>query len=113
MENGTPASQAAHVDSSLLEAITAFCQREKIAESTFGRLAVNDGKFVSRLRDGSRVTPETWEKVTGYISTRGGKVPAEIDPSALHVMSRDHLNLQSRQAATESLSARTVRVRPR
>lgn len=102
MENGTPASQAAHVDTSLLEAITAFCQREKIAESTFGKLAVNDGKFVSRLRDGSRVTPETWEKVTGYISTRGGKVPAEIDPSALHVMSRDHLNLQSRQAATEA-----------
>ena len=61
MKNGTPASQAAHVDSSLLEAITAFCQREKIAESTFGKLAVNDGKFVSRLRDGSRATPETWE----------------------------------------------------
>ena len=30
-----------------------------MAESTFGRRAVNDGKFVARLRDGARITPET------------------------------------------------------
>lgn len=30
----------------LLREITLFCERHGIAESTLGRLAVNDGKFV-------------------------------------------------------------------
>lgn len=85
--------------SGLLDSITAYCQKAKIAESTFGRLAVNDGKFVSRLRDGSRVTPETWQRVTDYISTNGGKVPAEIDPQTLHVMAHNHADLKIRQDA--------------
>ena len=38
--------------SSLLDSISAFCRGSGIAESTFGRRAVNDGKFVARLRDG-------------------------------------------------------------
>ena len=45
----------------LLTAVIEFCQEYKMAESTFGRKAVNDGKFVSRLRTGARVTPETFE----------------------------------------------------
>ena len=40
--------------STLLDSISAFCKQENMAESTFGRRAVNDGKFVSRLRDGAR-----------------------------------------------------------
>jgi hypothetical protein len=72
----------------LLDSITAYCQRAKIAESTFGRLAVNDGKFVSRLRDGSRVTPETWQRVTEYIRTNGGRVPDSVDSRLLLVMVR-------------------------
>ena len=32
----------------LLREITLFCERHGIAESTLGRLAVNDGKFVQR-----------------------------------------------------------------
>jgi len=43
--------------SSLLDSISAFCRVNGIAESTFGRRAVNDGKFVARLRDGARITP--------------------------------------------------------
>ena len=42
----------------LLEEISAFCKTEHIAESTFGKRVVNDGKFVTRLKDGARVTPE-------------------------------------------------------
>ena len=57
-----------------------------MAESTFGRHCVNDGKFVSRLRDGSRVTPETWDKVVAFISERGGFVPDDIDFSELHLV---------------------------
>ena len=36
----------------LIAQIEAFCRAEDIAESTFGRQAVNDGKFVGRLRNG-------------------------------------------------------------
>src|SRR2546423_310646 len=42
----------------LLGSISDFCRRTGMAESTFGRRAVNDGKFVARLRDGARVTRE-------------------------------------------------------
>ena len=36
----------------LLQEITDYCRSAGMAESTFGKLAVNDGKFVNRLRDG-------------------------------------------------------------
>ena len=52
----------------LLTAVIEFCKEHKMAESTFGRKAVNDGKFVSRLRTGARVTPETFEKVKKFIN---------------------------------------------
>ena len=61
---------------SLLESIADFCRRTGMAESTFGRQAVNDGKFVTRLRDGARVTPETLQRVTGYLASRGAAAPA-------------------------------------
>ena len=47
----------------LLRDITEYCRRHGVAESTFGRLAVNDGKFVNRLRDGGRITTTTFERV--------------------------------------------------
>lgn len=56
---------------SLLDKIVSFCREQGIAESTFGRKAVNDGKFVARLRNGSRVTPETWEQVSAYVAEKG------------------------------------------
>ena len=73
--------------SSLLDSISAFCKQENMAESTFGRRAVNDGKFVSRLRDGARITPETWERVTKFITRNGGKSPVKVDPKLLHLIS--------------------------
>jgi len=45
----------------LLREITDFCRKTGVAESTFGRLAVNDGKFVNRLRDGGRITTNTFD----------------------------------------------------
>jgi hypothetical protein len=38
-----------------------------MAESTFGRRAVNDGKFVGRLRIGGRITTETVERVRSFM----------------------------------------------
>ncbi len=66
----------------LLGSISKFCQQTGMAESTFGRRAVNDGKFVSRLRDGARVTPETLHRVNEFITRHGlagsGEAPPEL-----------------------------------
>jgi len=51
----------------LLEEIEAFCRRSGIAESTFGRQAVNDGKLCVRLRNGKDVTLETAAKIRLFI----------------------------------------------
>jgi len=61
----------------LLDSISEFCRRAGMAESTFGRRAVNDGKFVARLRDGARITPETLERVSAYLTSHGVEAPAE------------------------------------
>src|SRR5215472_10422613 len=52
----------------LLRDIAEYCRRTRIAESTFGRLAVNDGKLVSRLRLGGRVRTDTVDRVRAFIS---------------------------------------------
>lgn len=51
----------------IVKIIRAFCDRYGIAESTFGRLAVNDGKFVSRIDAGSRIEPETARRVAEFM----------------------------------------------
>ena len=73
----------------LLTAVIEFCQEHKMAESTFGRKAVNDGKFVSRLRTGARVTPETFEKVKKFINSSGNIKSIEIDNQNLHVLPKE------------------------
>ncbi len=62
----------------LLESISACCRRSGMAESTFGRRAVNDGKLVSRLREGARITPETLQRVNDFLRAQG----EEVDPRA-------------------------------
>jgi len=52
----------------ILEEIREFCRATQTAESTFGRLAVNDGKLVSRLRDGAKITTGTLDKVRAYLA---------------------------------------------
>ena len=71
---------------SLLDKIVSFCREQGIAESTFGRKVVNDGKFVARLRNGSRVTPETWEKVSAYVAEKGGGALLGSSEEALHLI---------------------------
>ena len=73
----------------LLTAVIEFCKKYKMAESTFGRKAVNDGKFVSRLRTGARVTPETFEKVKKFINSSGNIKSLEIDNQNLHVLPKE------------------------
>ncbi|MCZ6526144.1 MAG: hypothetical protein O6928_06265 [Gammaproteobacteria bacterium] len=51
----------------LIKEIETYCQQAEMSESTFGRQVVNDGKFVSRLRNGKGVTLKTLLKTRNYI----------------------------------------------
>src|ERR1700732_3247170 len=61
----------------LLAQISEFCRSADMAESTFGRRAVNDGKLVHRLREGKRITIDTLERIQAYIAAAmpGGMPP--------------------------------------
>src|SRR6266702_8561454 len=65
----------------ILSQITEFCRQADMAESTFGRRAVNDGKLVHRLREGKRITIDTLDRIQAYIAASGGAPP----PRALEV----------------------------
>jgi hypothetical protein len=62
----------------LLAQIEDACRRLKIAQSTFGRLAVNDGKFVTRLQQGGRVTLHTVNRIHHFIAEQGGPAAAAL-----------------------------------
>ena len=62
----------------LLRDIEAFCAELKMAETTFGRLAVNDGKFVGRLRSGANMTLNTIERARRFLAARA-PAPARED----------------------------------
>ena len=94
--------------STLLDSISEFCRSSGMAESTFGRRAVNDGKFVSRLRDGARITPETLERVSTFMSRHGVAAPAaprELLP-LIQVAERPS---RSRAAPVEGVHSRDFR----
>src|SRR5687768_15924396 len=83
-QHPTLAEEHLETSGTLLGSISDFCRRTGMAESTFGRRAVNDGKFVARLRDGARVTPETLNRVNQFIAKHGfqgsGDSPPELLP---------------------------------
>ena len=58
----------------LLGVIRAYCREHDMAETTFGRRAVNDGKFVGRVRDGARISPKTLEKVEVFMAKSATQV---------------------------------------
>lgn len=66
----------------LLEQIDAFLANSKMAETTFGRKAVNDGKFVARLRSGGRCWPETTERAINYIREQERAVHVQMNKAA-------------------------------
>jgi hypothetical protein len=47
--------------------IREFCEKYGVAESTFGRLSVNDGKLVSRIASGSRIKRETARRMVKFM----------------------------------------------
>jgi SAM-dependent methyltransferase len=57
----------------LLARISDYCRQTGLAESTFGRRAVNDGKLANRLRNGGRITTETVDRIQAFMdANRGG-----------------------------------------
>ena len=64
----------------ILGEIQDYCRKTQMAESTFGRLVVNDGKLVSRLRDGAKITTGTLDKVRAYLE--------QHNPASPHLESR-------------------------
>ncbi|MFA6264451.1 MAG: hypothetical protein WC670_01890 [Pseudolabrys sp.] len=56
----------------ILQEISEFCRQRGLAESTFGRRAVNDGKLASRLRNGGRITTDTLERIRSFMAQNLG-----------------------------------------
>src|ERR1700683_1657535 len=53
----------------LLQEISDYCRQTGLAESTFGRRAVNDGKLAARLRNGGRITTDTLDRIHGFMAS--------------------------------------------
>lgn len=89
---------------SLLQEISEYCRSAGLAESTFGRLAVNDGKFVGRLREGAAVTEQTARRVRSYIGERTPK-PKSITRKERRVMSPPAQSQAVKQAPAKTTAA--------
>src|SRR6185312_7236361 len=55
----------------LLQEISDYCRQTGLAESTFGRRAVNDGKLANRLRNGGRITTDTLDRIRAFMTENG------------------------------------------
>jgi hypothetical protein len=70
-----------HLDAArslLIAEIEAYCRTHDIGETTFGKLALNDGKFVSRVRSGGNITLHTMARAHAYVR-RANTEPAAAD----------------------------------
>src|SRR5436853_3934416 len=71
----------------LLQEISDYCRQTGLAESTFGRRAVNDGKLASRLRHGGRITTETLDRIRAFMTSnrntpaRPAVIPRPSEPA--------------------------------
>lgn len=53
---------------SIITLIETHCAQQGIAETTFGKKAVNDGKLLSRLRGGKSISIETYNRIMSFLS---------------------------------------------
>ncbi|MGP0091867.1 MAG: hypothetical protein ACLPKB_18195 [Xanthobacteraceae bacterium] len=59
----------------ILGEIADFCRQTGLAESTFGRRAVNDGKLTTRLRNGGRITTDTLDRIRSFMTDNRSSAP--------------------------------------
>ncbi len=64
----------------LLSDIEHYCLINKLAESTFGRRAVNDGKLCQRLREGKGITLKTIKKIRSFMHPMGQGIGSVTTP---------------------------------
>jgi hypothetical protein len=69
----------------LLDEIDAFLADRGMAETTFGRRSVNDGKFVARLRSGGNITFATAARVRDFIRDQRAAAPVPAEPQPAQV----------------------------
>ena len=62
--------------SELQALIADYCERTSTAPSTFGRRALGDPGFVSRLKSGGQCLPRTMDRVRAYMAANP---PAEAE----------------------------------
>lgn len=86
-------NMSAHSGDNLLQEISSFCRDSGMAETTFGRRAVNDGKFVARLRFGGRVTTQTAARIREFISHNRKESPKNNEGSAAPAEGGRHVAL--------------------
>jgi hypothetical protein len=53
---------------SIIDMIESYCATHAMAETTFGKKAVNDGKLLSRLREGKSISIDTYNRIVGLVS---------------------------------------------
>ena len=92
----------------LLQEIADYCRHSGLAESTFGRRAVNDGKLTARLRNGGRITTQTLDRIRGFMETNrtvitgyGAFVFGSFIDSVLGQMTRAQMTAAANQAFKE------------
>jgi len=54
---------------SIIESIERHCRATGMAETTFGKKVVNDGKLLSRLRDGRSISIDTYNRILAEIES--------------------------------------------
>jgi hypothetical protein len=84
----------------LLLEISDFCRSAGLAESTFGRAAINDGKLVSRLRNGGRITTDTLDRIRAFMRNYKGSPKLRGGMTAIPPRDRSPVTAPS-QAAVE------------
>ena len=77
----------------ILQEISEFCRQRGLAESTFGRRAVNDGKLANRLRNGGRITTDTLDRIRSFMARNADAAPGRrrvlFDAAAVGVAGGD------------------------
>jgi SAM-dependent methyltransferase len=86
----------------LLQEIVEFCRRTGLAESTFGRRAVNDGKLANRLRNGGRITTETLDRIRAFIEANRGISPSLRPAMPLSLNESQPMTAKSATPSTKS-----------
>lgn len=81
----------------VLQEIELFIAETGMAESSFGRGAVNDWSFIRGLRSGRRVWPETEAKVRAFMAANGPS-PAPLQVAAPEAPTPEAANSSDRWA---------------